>query len=440
LTTVARVLFRLDQNIVFQPQPELASYVNWGGSATAPIHRWLRYREAYSPHLITKLSLGEKILDPFCGCGSIMVGAAEAGRMSVGIDLNPLAVFATRVKLSPLNSHQLAAVNKFARLLDGLDSYHMWQPHQLPALAIADKVFEPEILDTLMRLRTGIAAAAGSDLRVHDFLLLAWIAILQKVGSYFKEGNGIKYRNKKRMKGKYARRPDGEWQRQRFGPNQPHFVLRAFADQLNAMLTDTSHWGEGTWGRQQVIEGDALQMDSLIGPMRFDSIVFSPPYANRFDYFESLKVELWFGGFVDSYAKLRDLRKTSIRSHLGADLSRACIRLDPLEELISFMDRSSSSWRMGVADLLRGYFDDMFHILRHCREALGSGACLVIVGNSAFAGVIIPTDALIAHLGTKAGFKNVRILEVRHLTVAPQQRTRLNGLETYMRESVVVLQ
>lgn len=38
------------------------------------------------------------------------------------------------------------------------------------------------------------------------------LAILEGVGSYFKEGNGIKYRNKKRQKGKYENRADGEWQ------------------------------------------------------------------------------------------------------------------------------------------------------------------------------------------------------------------------------------
>jgi hypothetical protein len=75
--------------------------------------------------------------------------------------------------------------------------------------------------------------------------------------------------------------------------------------------------------------------------------VFSPPYANRFDYFESLKVELWFGGFVRNYEELRVLRKRSMRSHLEADYSREPEAFDLLESLISGRDRSGS-WRMGV--------------------------------------------------------------------------------------------
>src|SRR5262249_48690859 len=103
------------------------------------------------------------------------------------------------------------------------------------------------------------------------------------------------------------------------------------------------------------------------------------------------------------------------------------------------MDRDASSWRMGVPDLLRGYFDDMRTTLKHCRKLLTGGRCFVVVGNSAFAGVIIPTDVLLAQLGLECGFKRAEILVTRHLTVAPQQRRRLSGLEEHMRESVVVL-
>jgi hypothetical protein len=61
------------------------------------------------------------------------------------------------------------------------------------------------------------------------------------------------------------------------------------------------------------------------------------------------------------------------------------------------------------------------------------------VGNSAYGGVIIPTDALIARLGLAAGFDAAAVVPVRHLTVAPQQRIELRKREALMRESIVVL-
>ena len=76
---------------------------------------------------------------------------------------------------------------------------------------------------------------------------------------------------------------------------------------------------------------------------------------------------------------------------------------------------------------------------KHCKNLLADGRCFIVVGNSAFAGVIIPTDVILANLALECGFKKAEILVARHLTVAPQQRNQLAHLEDNMRESVVVL-
>jgi hypothetical protein len=431
------ILSRLNSPYQFKSRQDLSAFVNWKGNAEAPIHRWLRYREAYSPNLITKLGLGDRILDPFCGCGSILIGAAERGFKSTGIDINPMAVFATKVKLTPLSRSQITAVRKFVEELgEAVKSATCWPT---PQLSIADKVFEPAILRMLSKIRGLYEDRFSNDPNSRNLLHLAWISILEGVGSYYKEGNGIKYRNKKRMKSGYIRRAEGEWQLARFGKDQGKFAFDAFVEQITMMLADSRFWKKGGWRDQDVLQGSVLEMEELLNGKKFNSVVFSPPYANRFDYFESMKVELWFGGFVDSYEALGQFRKASLRSHLGADLSRPHYESKALEQLIGLMDRSASSWRMGVPELLRGYFDDMRSTLLQSKDALDSGKCYVVVGNSAFAGVIIPTDTLIAELGLQCGFKSAEILVARHLTVAPQQRSLLVNHQADMRESVVVL-
>ena len=185
---------------------------------------------------------------------------------------------------------------------------------------------------------------------------------------------------------------------------------------------------------------DIANFGHWFGAGSFDSVIFSPPYVNRFDYVESQKVELWFGGFVDGYDAMLALRKRSLRSHLGAALERPVLSLPEVEDLIARMDPASYALRSRVPALLRGYFSDMADILRHCRRVLDAGGrCFVVVGNSAYGGVIIPTDALIARLGFAAGFGAAAVVPVRHLTVAPQQRNELRGREGLMRESIVVL-
>ena len=435
--TLTSILREIDGSLIVAPRPELASLVNWGKAGDVPIHRWYRYREGFSPRLIEALGLGTRILDPFCGCGSIMVGAAQQNRSAVGMDVNPLAAFAARVKLAPLSSARIGLARRFC---DHFEFEAMKaEPSPIPDLRISDKVFEPAILDSLMRIRA-VIESRSDDKPLRDFLLLAWLSILQDVGSYFKEGNGIKYRNKKRLKSGYETRTEGAWQLERFGLDQSKFVNDRFRSKLSEMLADVDAWKTGAWSHQQVIEGNAIEEARRLPIGSFDSVVFSPPYANRFDYFESMKVELWFGGFVHSYEDLNALRKRSLRSHLGAALDNTTESLDEVQALIDLIDPSSYAIRMRVPALLHGYFEDMYSILRSCRAALKPGGdCNVVVGNSAYGGVIIPTDSLIARLGIGAGFDNAKVVPVRHLTVAPQQRNELKGHESYMRESVVVL-
>jgi hypothetical protein len=431
----ARVAASLHDGVPRTDRPQWTPLVNWRGANEVPLHRWFRYREGYSPALTDALSLGQRVLDPFCGSGSIMVGAAQTGRSSVGIDVNPLATFVARVKLSPLSRSQVCAAEAFRACFD--DRVQACPQWPAPELRIVDKLFEPEVLAAMLRARWLIEEQ--QDRGVRDFLLVGWLNVLELVGSYFKEGNGIKYRNRKRLRTGYVARPDGAWQLERFGADQAAFARRTLRRQLDLMLADAHDaWGIGAWDDQEVHDGSCLDVLPNLPPSSFDDVVFSPPYANRFDYVESMKVELWFGGFVQNYADATALRKQSLRSHLGADLGRQHTRIEELEQFINLMDPDAYHVRMRVPELLRGYFDDMAAVLRACRAA-STGATYVVVGNSAYAGVIVPTDVLLARLGLEVGYTRAVVHTVRHLGVAPQQRDQLAGMRELMRESVVEL-
>jgi AraC-like DNA-binding protein len=111
-----------------------------------------------------------------------------------------------------------------------------------------------------------------------------------------------------------------------------------------------------------------------------------------------------------------------------------------LENLIWLFD-SKNLWNNKIPSVVRGYFDDMHTLLskiyqRTCRNGLAG----VVIGNSAYSGVIIPTDLLITEIAREVGFKTKSVFIARHLTTSSQQKQELAPLRNYLRESIVLLE
>lgn len=415
---------------------ELRNAVRWTPSADQPIHRWFRYREGFSPSLFEHLPQGGPRLDPFCGCGTTLVESARRGIIAFGVDVSPLATFVTKAKTTPVRARD---VTEFRRLsLESIKTVPRHRPSTPPAFPLLHKVFLPESLDILLRLRSFVDSVQNERLRF--LFLLAWISILEDCSNAFKEGNGLKYRNKRRRPGRYETLPSSKWIPKYFGPNIGRFVVEKWSEQIRIIGEDLHEHPLPRGARTDVVTGSSLVDGNLDFGEPASLAVFSPPYANRFDYFEAFKVELWLGGFVRSAADLNALRKASMRSHLAAARTRQSTRWQQLEPFLAEMHPTESSVRMGIKHALTGYFDDTRTLLRGLRLALAPKATVaIVVGNSAYARSIVPTDALVARIGEEEGYTVSKILVARHLHVSSQQRAHLGFLEEYMRESVVVL-
>ena len=78
--------------------------VNFKTNREQPIHRWFDYKQGYADKLVqslidySKLTKGDYVLDPFTGVGTTQVSAQAKNVKSIGIDINPIAVLAARVK------------------------------------------------------------------------------------------------------------------------------------------------------------------------------------------------------------------------------------------------------------------------------------------------------------------------------------------------------
>ena len=60
-----------------------------------------------SQYIETYTKEGEIVLDPFCGSGPTPIEAIKSGRKGIGIDLNPISTFVTRMTAMPVDINSI---------------------------------------------------------------------------------------------------------------------------------------------------------------------------------------------------------------------------------------------------------------------------------------------------------------------------------------------
>jgi hypothetical protein len=425
----------LSSGIEIHRSPELGQLVRASDIST-PIQQWFQYREGYTLELCNRIFSQHEslVVDPFCGFGSTLVAARRRGFASIGIDANPLAAFVAKVKT---RNYSRKTINDIQKQIHALGRARPKGAADAPLLRIIDKIFHPEILVSLLCFQSNILAI--DEDKVRDFLLVGWLAILEDVSNVFREGNGIKYRNRIRNGNTYTVSPYEQWAAVRFPENKFDFVKQRLISQLNLMLNDVQ--AEKRNSLEPVVKhGDAEDIRKLVPSAGASLALFSPPYCNCFNYIKAYKVELWMSGFIRTYADIGKLTALGIRSRVESLLDPVTDPyLEEVDSLIELMD-PLGLWSEQLPEVIRGYFADMRGRLEAIYSILqDKGRCAIVVGNSAYAGVIIPSDLLLARTAERIGFQIEKIEVCRHLTTSSQQRRRLLPIKEFMRESIVHL-
>lgn len=422
---------RAERALPLSQDPKYAALVVASSNEDYPVHRWFRFKEAFSADLLSAIVAAVpptdgtlRVLDPFCGVGTCLLAAQELsgnGRdiVAVGIERNPFIAFCAGVKVR----WPLIAPHAIAQLGEEILRTFSGRKPKLPSLSSLD--------DTCMSARTALRVVAirdairehGQD-ATHDALLIGLAASIEPVSRARKDGRMLRL-----VARKPAPLPTTVRSRWKIIASDAAFMQRAL----------------GPVAIPNVILGDGrAPLSAGIAPGSIDLILTSPPYPNAIDYSEVYKLELWLLGFVTDNQAFRELRYSTLRSHptirdaeMPDDLTR-CLRRGRvatlLRPILEKTARSPKKWRRRM---LLGYVCDLWNALGEYETCVRKGGhCVLVVGNSLHGGpeypYLIPTDLLLLELARERGFEPVQGLIARAL------RRRLAG-NHFLRESVIIL-
>ncbi len=409
---------------------EFKSLVNPSLSKDQPYHRWARYREAYSGDIVKKI-LGrldidpktDYVVDPMCGSGSTNVACKEIGIASVGLDVSDYSVLMTNVKTEHYKKISLKSIYTS---LDNIKAHSIKRSQYFNDL---ERYFSTANLSDLELIHAWISQV--SDPIIRDLLKVAWLAIVEDCSNRKKDGNGLATRISKVTD-----------------------VQGLFKEQVEKMLSDIKNHPLQRNVYSEAFKMSALDMRKIpkkkIASKKIGAIVFSPPYANSFDYFESYKMELVLGGFYN-LEELKGARKSLIRNYRLNRKEKVTNDFDLVEKICAEIEKSIpiKEKETGVRDgrnrlvpiMLRCYFDDMHKMLAEGYSALRyKGAMSIVVDQSAYLGIPVPTDLILARIAEHIGYRVTSIDKCRRAATSGQQLKRHPYLKHMLRESIVNLE
>ena len=405
---------------------------------------------SFPPHLVTnyleRFGIGPShtVLDPFCGTGTTLVECKKRGIGSVGIESNPIAYFASAVKVNwtavsaKLEAYTEAVVLSVSKTLSkqGFDKrrglplfsangggpqlpLRSLPPEQM-RLLIKDSISPLPLHKTLVLL-DAIDGHGSLHERQYGRLALA-NALVHHIGNL------------------------------KFGPEvgigrikDDASVSKAWSDCLRAIIHDLGLHQDRINVPARTIKADSRNVDQLLAPRSMDAVITSPPYPNEKDYTRTTRLESVILGLVRDKCELRALKQHLVRSN-----TRGVYKADTddrevedhvairhiaytIEQRRVALGKTSGFERL-YPRVTRLYFGGMRRHLASLRPVLKPGAKLAyVVGDQAsYLRVMIRTGQLLADIAHSLGYTviGIDLFRTRPSTVTGE----------HLREEVVLLE
>ena len=413
------------------------------------VHDWYRFVLSFPPHMVQDY-LGRfgvdpscTVLDPFCGTGTTLVECKKLGIASLGIESNPMAHFASAVKVDwSAECVKLLAYGENVGSSAGktFRRQGMDECGGLPLFAVNGAKRSPlrslPAEQSCLLLKDSI-----SPLPLHKTLVL--LDAIDRFGTAQQQRYGRLALANALVHGignlKFG--PEvGVGKRKEDAP-----VLEVWRRNIQTIARDL----DMNAGRHQVpaevLKADSRSVGAVLRPQSVDVVITSPPYPNEKDYTRTTRLESVILGLILNKQELRSSKQGLVRSNTRGvyksdkdDLEIA--NNDEIQEIASAIERrrmelgKTSGFERLYPRVTQLYFGGMLRHLASLRPALKPGAKLAyVVGDQAsYLRVMIRTGKLLANLAQSLNYRvlGIDLFRTRPSTVTGEQ----------LREEVVLLE
>lgn len=386
-------------------------------------HSWYQFVLGYPPHLIRYyvfkfgIQHGHLVLDPFCGTGTTNVECKKLNLSSLGLEANPIAYFASRVKTNwkvPISDVRKAFQEVIDSTSASLEKFGLsedislfMQPRKGKALQIEPKLTDdqylvmprnfisPTPLRRVLILKDCIERVEIESIR--DLFLVALSNLVVNHAGNVAFGPEV-YTTK---------------------PKKDVPILDFFYRLVHRIINDLDTQPTPS-GDTEIVQGDARRITEFfpnrLGEVNF--VITSPPYPNEKDYTRTTRLESVVLGLISSKQSLRNLKQQLLRSNsrnifVGDDDQDYVKSFESINKIAREIEekrinlKKTSGFEKLYHKIVKHYFGGMYRHFEILKPLLAPGAQLAyVVGDQmSFFRTHIQTAKILAEIAESLGYK-----------------------------------
>lgn len=336
-----------------------------------------------------------KVLDPFCGSGTVLVESKRKGLESWGIDINPLARLIAKAKTTPIDIERLKAFHrKFTKRLIEIfnDPKKFAQEVCIPNFFNIEYWFKSKVIEDLSVIKHQISQTKDRD--IQDFYKVAFSETVRDSS------------NVRHGEFKLFRIPEDKLRI--YNPN----VLLTFLEKAERNFKGMeAFYKELSSKRCLNMSAHILDEDTRfkisIPEGSIDLIVTSPPYGDSrttVAYGQYSRLSLQWLDFDD------DICRTIDKNSLGGKVSREDESLRISETLNKTLEEIKEKDGKRALDIL-SFYNDMTLCLKELERVMAKNSTICFVlGNRTVKSVNIPTDEILIDMFKYLDFRHKKTI------------------------------